>query len=156
MNQGKGNPNLFDDVFGHDLASIFIDDDNSFDGYFEKSPIEERLVANFNYTPIEDESKKPYKAHWMISESRLQVGYVNGVINGKRLYTTDIIPEFPDDELLFLYHYFSGVLKLIIQKREISANASNFINDNCNSLLLTFKNGILLTIQKKDFFDFIR
>jgi hypothetical protein len=139
--------NSYDGIFGNDHACLHIND-NVFNGYFEKSPIEEKLITSFNYTPIADGFHKPYKASWMVYESKLLLGYVNGLINGQRLYTTDIIPEFPDDEILFLYHYFSGVLKLTIQQKEILPNASNFINQNCNSLLLTFKNGILLTTEE--------
>ena len=100
---------LFDDIFGYDLPSFWINEDH-YHGFLEKSPIEDRLVSSFNYKPIDDESKKPYQAYWMISEFELLLGYVNGVINEKTLYTDDIVPEFPNDEVLFHYCEYSGQL----------------------------------------------
>jgi hypothetical protein len=131
--------NTWDDVFGFDIASIYINN-NCYHGYIERSPIEDRLVTNFNYVPVADESKKPYRAHWMISESKLLLGYVNGYFNSKHFHTTIIVPEFPDDNILYLYN-FSGTLKFSIKKSEISDVTDSFIL--CNCLLLSFKNGIL-------------
>ena len=135
----------FEDTMGYDLASYFIND-NHYHGYFEKSPIEYRLVAKFNYSPIEDESQKPYKAQWMIYESKLLLGYVNGVINGTIFYTNDIVPEFPDDEILYHYLEYNGSLKFCIQGKEISSETKNEII-SCNFLELTFKDGVLMKVD---------
>lgn len=136
----------FDDKFGNDIASYWKNGD-CYHGYLKKSPIEDRLVSKFNYTPIDDEAKKPYKAHWMISESKLWLGYVNGVINCNVLYTDDIVPEFPDDEVLYHYCEYSGTLTFNIQGRDISSETKNEIF-SCDFLELTFKNGILMKVHE--------
>jgi hypothetical protein len=135
--------NTWDDIFGFDIASIHINN-NCYHGYIERSPIEDRLVTNFNYVPVVDESKKPFMAHWMIFESKISLLYCNGIINEKRFYTTDIFPEYPDDDLL--YYNFSGILKFSIQQKETLGIADDFIN--FDNLLLTFKNGILLKTEE--------
>jgi len=137
---------IFDDIFGYDLASFWINDDH-YHGYLEKSPIEDRLVSKFNYIPINNEAKKPYKAHWMIHESKLLLGYVNGVIDGKELYTDDIVPEYPDDEVLYHYCEYNGILKFCIQGKEISRETKNKIF-SCDFLELTFKDGVLLRVDE--------
>lgn len=137
----------FNDMFGYDIAALHIDD-VCFHGYFEKSPIENRLIANFNYVPLEDNSKKPYRAHWMIYESKLLLGYVNGEINGLRFNTVDVVPEFQDDDLLFTYYEYSGNLKFSIQQNEVSAKTNKFMKRNFNTLILSFENGILLKTEE--------
>lgn len=136
----------FEDTIGYDHASFWINDDHYY-GYIEKSPIEDRLVSRFNYTPINDKSKKTYRAHWMISEDKLWLGYVNGVIDGKVLYTDDIVPEYPGDEVLYHYCEYSGILKFSIQGRDISKETKNKIF-YCDFLELTFKNGASMKVDE--------
>jgi len=137
----------FDDIFGYDIASIHINDVEYF-GYFEKSPIEDRLVSKFNYIPILDESKKTYRAHWLVSDLTLMLGYVNGLINGQRLFTLDIIPDFSDNELLHDFYEFSGFINFFILGIETSDSNMNSI-DNIDILELIFKNGMLIKVIEK-------
>jgi hypothetical protein len=135
--------NTFDDIYGPDILSLKINNID-FYGYLDKSPIEEKLLSNFNYILVVDESKKPFRAHWMIYESKLFLLYCNGIINDKHLYTTDIFPDYPDTDLL-LYN-FTGILKFSIQQKEISGITDNF--KKCDDLLITFENGILLKLEE--------
>lgn len=138
--------NTFDDIYGYDIATLYVDDVKLF-GYLNISPIQERIISKFNYKPADAEIKKPFKAHWMIYESELLLGFVNGVLNGKRLFTSDIVPEFPDTEILFHYIEFSGVIDFVIKEIETSS-ITDFENYNCDVLRLTFSKGILLSAEK--------
>ncbi len=137
----------FDDIFGYDIASVHINDVGYF-GYFEKSPIEDRLVSKFNYLPTDDEANKTYRATWMVSDFTLMLGYVNGVINGQRLFSLDIVSDLPDDELLHNYYEFSGEVNFVILSIETSNPNMNSI-DNIDILELTFENGILINVLEK-------
>lgn len=81
----------FDEINGPDVLSYHYES-LSYIGIIDKSPIEERLIQNFHYKEVYNNYTKPYRAHWMLSESKLLLGYCNGIINEKRLYTNDIFP----------------------------------------------------------------
>ena len=135
----------WDDIFGYDIASLHINDD-VYHGYFNKSPIEARLIKNLNYCPVDQEFNKPYRAHWLIFESKLELGYVNGIINGVRLYTTEIVPEYPSEYILFHYQEFSGLLEFSIQKRDKQVLTNGEI-DAFDIIMLSFENGMLTKMQ---------
>lgn len=135
-----------DNIFGYDIATLFINK-NSFHGYLSKSPIEPKIISKYNYIPAKDESKKPFRAHWMISESKLFLGYVNGIINGVRFYTREIVPEFPNNDILYFYDAFSGELNFEVMEIENKVNYS--LIEIFDNLLLTFDKGILIKTIKK-------
>jgi hypothetical protein len=135
----------WDDIFGYDIASLHINDE-VYSGYFDKSPIEARLIKKFNYFPVDEEFNKPYRAHWLIFESKLELGYVNGIINGVKFYTTEIVPEFPNEGILFHYEEFSGLLKFSIQKRDNKVLTSGEIDD-FDVIKLSFENGMLIKME---------
>lgn len=137
----------FDDIFGLDMVSFYYNE-QSIVGYFDKSPIEDKIISIFNYAPNEN-GIKPYRAHWMISDSQLLLGYVNGIINGKRFYSIDVLEECGKDEILHHYHYYSGQLILNIQQSNIPSAFSPFLI-NQNELLLTFEKGVLVASGYKD------
>ena len=131
----------FDEIFGLDIVFFEIGDEQIV-GYFTHSPIEERLVKMHNYVP--DISHKPYRAHWLVGDSKLLLMNVNGIINGNRLYTDDIVPEYPDDTVFFLYSMFSGSLKIDVRQENIYPVFTPYLISK-SELLLTFENGILKT-----------
>jgi hypothetical protein len=131
----------FDDIFGYDIASLHINDE-VYHGYFDKSPIEGRLIKKFNYLPVDEEFNKPYRAHWLIFESKLELCYVNGIINGVKLYTTEIVPEYPSEYILFHYQEFSGLLEFSIQKSDKHVLKNGEI-DALDTIMLSFENGML-------------
>lgn len=135
----------WDDIFGYDIASLHINDE-VYHGYFDKSPIEARLIKKFNYLTVDEEFNKPYRAHWLIYESKLELGYVNGIINGVRLYTTEIVPEYPSEYILFHYQEFSGLLEFSIQKRDKQVLTNGKI-DAFDIIMLSFENGMLTKMQ---------
>jgi len=134
----------FDDIFGYDIAGLFINGDG-YHGYFDKSPIEARLVKNFNYIHSDENSRKPYRAHWLISDSKLLLCYVNGIINGLRFYSTEIVPEYPDDDL-FHFQEFSGLLKLSIKDRDKKVSTDGTIDD-FDTVMLFVDKGIIIKME---------
>lgn len=134
----------FDDIFGYDIAGLYIKDDG-YHGYFDKSPIEARLIKKFNYLPYADESNKPYRAHWLISDSKLLLGYVNGIINGLKLSSLEIVPEYPNEDL-FHYEEFSGLLKFSIKIRDKQVETNGIIDD-FDTAMLSFENGMLTKME---------
>ena len=116
-------------------------------GYFNHSPLEDRLKKNFNYRPVKDPAKKTYMAHWMVCNTQLLLGYVNGIINGKRFYTTDIIPEFPEAEILHFYTDFSGTIKFYIPRKKPRTLLEYFLKKHCDTMSLSFESGILIKVN---------
>ena len=135
--------NNFDNKFGLDYADIKIGH-QSIVGTFDKSPLEERIVSNFNYSPNID-AEKTYKAQWSIYDSKLHLLFVNGEINGVRLYTTDIVSEYPDDTVFYFCQWYCGDLKFNIQQNKIPSAFSHFTKTK-NFLLLTIKYGLVIKI----------
>ena len=105
-----------------------------------KSPLSELVKTKFNYAPLSDKDKV-YKAVWTISQNQLCLGYVNGFINNKRLFTNDFLPDLADDEILHNYSY-SGKLILKIKDENISKQLEQFKTDD-DQLILNFEKGIL-------------
>ncbi len=98
---------------GFDHLAYYIGKENV-SGYLIESPLAQRLEKDFGI----NSSEKSYQAHWMISSNKLYLGYVNGHVKSKQLFTTDFIPEFPDEEILYHYTPFSGTLTLHVQERK--------------------------------------
>jgi hypothetical protein len=147
-NLNKSFINVFDEIFGLDIFSFHFNE-HEVVGYLYESPIQERIISKFNYKPSYSSiDKKPYRAHWMIHDSKLLLGYVNGIIEGVRFYTDDIVPEFLDEDILCHYHWFTGHLKLNIQQKNISTAFDSFLI-NETKLLLTFEKGYLKEIGNK-------
>lgn len=143
------NIGTINDTTGYDLASFILNDNVTYHGFFKFSPLKERLEASFNELKSIDESLKPYKACWMIDDSRLLLGFVNGVFNDKMFYTTDLIKEFPDNELLFHYSDFDGPAKLVVQTIEVEDSKKEHIN--CDFIILRFRKGIAVEIDFENF-----
>jgi hypothetical protein len=135
---------------GYDFASI-QDEDVVVYGHFLESPIEERLIGMFNYVPVYDNSTKPYQAHWMISENKLFLFYVNATINGKELTTYDIVPEHigGEEENPFTYsNNCDDSITFIIDKIENPGYSSSIYNVG-DVLMLSFSEGTLTSYRKK-------
>jgi hypothetical protein len=131
---------------GLDIATVYIEGGEYY-GYFDHSPVEERLKTNFHYRTVKDKIKKPYMAHWMVYEHELLLGYVNGMIDGKQFYTTDVIPELPEDKLLHFYSDFSGVIKFYLPLKKPRVLSQYFLKKHCVSKLLTFQDGKLTKVS---------
>jgi hypothetical protein len=114
-------------------------------GYFDKSPLEEKIIKTFDYQPIKNNQNKPYKALFHVEDNKLNLLFVNGKIGEKRFYTLDLIPDFPDDNFLYFCEFYSGKLHLVIQQGIIPPVFNRFLT-NQNYLILTFRNGILVEI----------
>lgn len=131
----------FDEIKGPDIFTLDYEEISYF-GFIDKSPIEKRLIDNFNYKNIYNNYSKPYRAHWMLTEMKLRLGYCNGIINGKRLYTTDIFPEFAGDDILHFFHFFSG--DLLFHPITLDTTEVEKIEYKGKNILLHIENGILI------------
>lgn len=139
-----------DDIFGNDIISIILPQ-FTYHGYLTKSPLEERLMSELNYLPVADETKKPFKANWMVSDSELLLLYVNGLFNEKRLYTYDLVPDYPDTDL-FHFTDYNGSLTLIVCGIEVEdeyIDTINFESINADILHIKFEKGMLVNIEKE-------
>ncbi len=134
----------FDDFFGYDIAGLLINDEGYY-GYFDISPIEARLIKNFNYLPDNEEFNKPFRAHWLISDSKLLLCYVNGVINGLKLNSTEIVPEYPNEDL-FHFQEFSGMLKFSVKNRDKQVATNGIIGD-FEIVMLSIEKGIITKME---------
>jgi hypothetical protein len=130
----------FDEIKGPDIFSLYYDAVSYF-GFIDKSPIRQRLIDNFRYKDIHTNYTKPYRAHWMLTDSKLLLGYCNGIINGERLYTTDIFPEFAGNDILHFFHYFSGSLQFYPVTFDTSQVEK--IKYKGKNMFLKIENGIL-------------
>jgi hypothetical protein len=101
--------NTFDDKKGPDILS-FDYENFSYCGFIDSSPVESRLIENFGYLNLHDNYTKPYRAHWMIYNSKLMLLYCNGIINNRRLYTNDMFPEFRNVETFAFFSMYTGRL----------------------------------------------
>ena len=139
-----------DDIFGNDIISIILPQ-FTYHGYLTKSPLEERLMSELNYLPVADETKKPFKANWMVFDSELLLLYVNGVFNEKHLHTYDLVPDCPDTDL-FHFTDYNGSLTLIvciIQLEDEYIDTTNFESINADILHIKFEKGMLVNIEKE-------
>jgi len=68
--------------------------------------------------------------------------FVNGIINGERLFTRDFIPEHPSEGLFYTFKY-TGKLYLRVQQGLIPPKFKNIINNDYN-LILEFIDGVLV------------
>ena len=142
---------LFADMIGYDVASINIEDNINIYGHFLESPLEERMIRMFKYEPVGDNSTKPYQANWMISDNRLYLLYVNAKLHGEFLFTTDIVPEYDDEddeehENLFHFKQFCSKLEFVID----SIEKGEFVHlpfGTGDTLIVTFKNGVLIDLN---------
>lgn len=130
----------FDEIKGPDILSLKYETVSYF-GYIDRSPIEQRLIEKFHFQGIYSNYTKPYRAHWMLSESKLLLGYCNGILNGKRLYTTDIFPEFAGDEIMHFFHFYSG--NLLFHPITFDTTEVEKIEYKGKNILLRIENGIL-------------
>jgi hypothetical protein len=140
----------FHDIHGLDMVAFYLNDE-SVVGYLDKSPIEEKIISKFNYVP-NNNAIKPYRAHWMVYDSELLLGYVNGIIDGKRFYSRDVLEECGKDEILHHYHYYSGQLKLNIQQQKIHPVFEPYLI-NKNELLIKVHDGIVQEVKVKVIHD---
>lgn len=139
----------FEPITGYDKVTFHLNDDIAYYGYFKESPLRERLLPTYTELAIKDEIHKHYRAHWMIMYNELLLGYVNGMFEGKKLYTGDIVPEFSGDELLHHLTSFTGTLKFVIEKIEYKTRIeSEYFNSD--TLNLHFKEGNLNGIIRTD------
>lgn len=130
----------FDSIYG--LDSVYYDiEEQTLACFADNSPLDERVNLQFKYKPA-IYSEKSFKAVWLIYENELKIMFVNGIINGKMLFTYDFIPEHPDNEIGFTFK-FCGRLYLRVQQSLIPPNFKSMINKD-NSLSLEFKDGKLV------------
>lgn len=131
----------FDDITGPDILTLEFENIAYF-GYIDKSPIEARLIECFSYRKTHTNYTKPYKAHWLISESKLLLLYCNGIVNGEKLYTTDMFPEFAGDDFFHFFNSFSGKLKFY--SKQIQTPQAETISHKNVCIFLNFKDGVLI------------
>jgi hypothetical protein len=133
----------FDSKTGFDSCHLSLSH-FSYSGFLLKSPLDEYMLKKFNIRPARDPKEKPFKASWMISNRKLELGFLNGILNGKTMFTSDIYPDLSDEELLHPIT-FNGFVDFIVLK-----SSSNTIRDKqdfrfpLDHLKLTFSGGILI------------
>lgn len=131
----------FDDDTGYDILHLFSGPD-IIDGYLEDSPLASLVKKKFGLV-FSEASEKPYRAHWALDGDGLQLARVNGQLNGKKVYTHDFVPEFPDDSPYYQYP-FSGSIRYIIQNEIVPASLEKLpLIRGFRQLLLTFEKGAL-------------
>jgi len=143
---GKSRSGIKNKWHGYDALTLFHNNE-VYSGLINTSPIQNRLVAKHNYIPFEDETLKPFKAIWMIEDSKLLLGCVNGIFNDKVYFTLDLVPEYPDNTIEFHYAKFSGEIKFTVQCHEFGLFTNKFKNGRYQYLSLKIKNGILINIE---------
>ena len=115
-----------------------------YDGFFLQSPLDAYMLKKFKFKPTLNPIEKPFKARWMVSERQLQMGFVNGILNGKTIFTNEIYPNFPDDDILHPIR-FNGSLDFIVLTSSSNTDPENgefhFPNDHFK---LTFSGGVLI------------
>ncbi len=134
----------FNSIFGPDMLSLWLDN-ISYDGYIDKSPAEERLINSFSYKNTYSIYDKPFRAHWVISDSKLLLGYVNGIINEKTLYSYDIFPELSGEELLEFFQYYTG--ELTFYPKTFDTSIVKNITYKGPNIQLHLKSGILFDME---------
>jgi hypothetical protein len=140
----------FDEIEGPDIFYLTIDDISYF-GYIDKSPASQRLVDAFQYKDTYSNFDKPYRAHWLISDSKLLLGYVNGVINGRKLNTDDIFPEYANvDKGLLFFDSFSGIL--LFYPIEFDTKLIDRVKYKGNNIILHIENGLLIKTEYEGVF----
>ena len=148
INNDSINENNYYDVQnlkGYDLARFEIGA-QTLNGYFETSPIEDILIAKFNYLPVEDNSTKPYKCEFIVKNSELMLLLANGTIKGNTFHTHDIINCVNEKEFHHLCDFYSGELKFVIQQTEIPL-AFKSLTQNKNQLIFTVEKGMVIKIE---------
>lgn len=137
-----------DSITGFDACGLFSEF-FIYHGFFLQSPLDAYMLKKFGVQPTTDPLKKPFMARWMISNRKLKMGYVNGIINGKKMYTNDIYPNLPDDELLHPIR-FNGTLDFIV----LDSNSATLDKTPCFSFpndhfKLTFSGGVMIRMECK-------
>lgn len=133
----------FDGCVGYDFASIHVNEHLGLNGIFLHSPLEERLIETFNYRPIANNSLKLYQAAWRIVDNKLELIYANGWLNGVNIYTSDIVPEYSEEEIFHHYRNFSGSILFVAQKI-INLHSTEIGFRQGDILKLTIKKGMLI------------
>ncbi len=135
-----------DSLTGFDSCMLIMQN-FCFHGFFLQSPLDAYMHERYNVVPTSDPLKKPFKARWIISDKTLELGAVNAILNGRTLYTNEIYPEYPEEEILHPVK-FDGVLDFIAlsmssNKYEVE-HQFNFDNDHYK---LTFSGGIQIKAE---------
>jgi hypothetical protein len=144
---GKSRSVIKNKWHGYDALTLYHNNE-IYSGLINTSPIQNRLVSKHNYIPFEDETLKPFKAIWMIEDSKLLLGCVNGNFNDKDYFTLDIVPEYPNNTVEFHYTEFNGEIKFAVQCHEFGSFTNKFKNGKYQYLMLTIENGILLNFEE--------
>lgn len=140
----------FDEIWGPDIFYLVLDDISYF-GYLEKSPASQRLIDSFQYQDTYSNYDKPYRAHWLISDSKLLLCYVNGVINGRKLNTDDIFPEYSNVNIgLPFFNSFSG--KLLFYPIQFDTKLVDRVKYKGNNIILHIEKGLLIKTEYEGVF----
>lgn len=99
-----------------DTAFVCIGE-REYHGEFNTSPFYARFLSIYNKSNCTENSYKPYHAHWIISDNKLLLTFVNGIVDKLELFTSDFIEEYPENDLMH-YKEYSGE---IIFSAEIEA-----------------------------------
>lgn len=128
-------------ISGYDLFAYNLNKYISYSGYIKISPLHDRLVRDFGFPDSTAPEIKPYKAMWAIFDDELLLFYVNAEINNQVFYTTDLVPEYSDELVMYNYTLFSGILQLVVLDIEIKKPDIEFID--CESIMLFIHEGKL-------------
>ena len=134
----------FDEIKGPDIFTLEFDSFSYF-GFIDQSPIEPRLIENFDYQAVYTNYTKPFRAHWMLSDAKLQLMYCNCIINRKRLYTTDIFPEFAGNDILHFFYFFTG--DLVFYPLTFKTTNEKKFKYKGQNMMLQIKSGILTKVE---------
>jgi len=134
----------FDEIKGPDIFTLEYNSVSYF-GFIDRSPIEPRLIENFDYLAVNTNYTKPFRAHWLLSDSKLLLMYCNGIINKRRLYTTDIFPEFAGNDIFHSFYFYTG--DLVFHPITFNTNVVEKFEYKEQNMLLKINKGILIKAE---------
>lgn len=134
----------FDSIVGQDQIFFHIGE-FILQGYILVSPLAEKLDPIFNYDIDDKDDIKPYKAQWVIIDSRLYIDYAHGIKLGDVLHSKDLIPEYCGESKSNFYNEFSGDLVMTLEHSYYPPEIKRIIRDS-KHLRITFDKGVLVSL----------
>lgn len=130
-------------ITGFDVCGL-VSEFFSYNGFFLQSPLDAYMLKKFGVQPTTDPLQKPFKARWLISSRQLHMGYVNGILNGKKMDTWDICPNLPDEELLHTIRFNGTLDYIVLTSRSVNLEDNSDFSFPNDHFKLTFSGGILI------------
>ncbi|WP_303924863.1 hypothetical protein [Draconibacterium sediminis] len=133
---------------GYDSVSIYYQMTEVV-GHILESPIEERLIKQFNYMQEVDNSLKPYQAWWIIEDKKFKLHLVNAYINETHYYTNDIVPEYDDNNVDSFFHYkYNGRLQFVVDQIREPGYFSHNLKPG-DKIYISIEDGIVTDLDKR-------